>query len=240
MPIQNTPAPTASSWVRALPLAGFACYYEDVVKTLQPVQPTASDPSAIATAKAGLRRDMLARRAALAPDAVARASQAAAERIMALPAYREAREILAYLPVRNELDAGLVAGRALNDGKRLLLPRCRAGAPGLLDLGCVRCLSEVRPGRYGILEPPQQACQPPETFAPDLILVPGLAFDVRGNRLGFGGGYYDRLLALPTADSAFTVGLGYAFQLVLSLPAAPWDRPVNAVVTDRQTLLTAP
>ena len=221
--------------MRALPLAGFACYYETVVKTLQPDQPT---DAGTALAKAALRRDMSARRAALTPEAVAAAGRSAAKRVLALPAYGRAREILAYMAVRNELDAGLIASQALADGKRLLLPRCRDGAPGLVDLGCVRCLSEAAPGSYGIPEPPREACLPPEAFSPDLILVPGLAFDRRGARLGFGGGYYDRLLALPMAQNAFIVGLGYDFQLVAALPAEPWDKPVNAVVSDRQTLLT--
>jgi 5-formyltetrahydrofolate cyclo-ligase len=185
------------------------------VKTLQPDQPIDADNGGQAVAKAALRQAILARRSALAPEAVAAA-------------------------VRNELDAGPIARQALAQGKRLLLPRCRDGAPGLVDLGCVGCLSEAVPGSYGILEPPREACRPPEAFSPDLILVPGLAFDRRGNRLGFGGGYYDRLLALPMAQKAFTAGLGYDFQLVPTLPADPWDQPVNAVVTDRQTLLTTP
>ena len=188
-------------------------------------------------AKAGLRRDMRARRAALAATDVALASQAVAARVLALPAYRAAREVAAYLPVHNEVDAALLAGQALADGKRLLLPRCRREAPGLLDFGCVTCLSDVVPGRFGILEPREAVCRPPEAFAPDLILVPGLAFDPQGRRLGFGGGYYDRLLALPGMARAFSVGLAFDFQLVAALPADPWDRPVNAVVTDRQTTL---
>ena len=226
--------------MRALPLAGFACYYETVVKTLQPDQPIDADNGGQAVAKAALRQAILARRSALAPEAVAAAGRLAAQRVLALPAYVQAREILAYMAVRNELDAGPIARQALAQGKRLLLPRCRDGAPGLVDLGCVGCLSEAVPGSYGILEPPREACRPPEAFSPDLILVPGLAFDRRGNRLGFGGGYYDRLLALPMAQKAFTAGLGYDFQLVPTLPADPWDQPVNAVVTDRQTLLTTP
>ena len=188
-------------------------------------------------AKAGLRRDMRARRAALAATDVALASQAIAARVLALPAYRAAREVAAYLPVQNEVDAALVAGQALADGKRLLLPRCRSDAPGLLDFGCVTCLSDVVPGRFGILEPREAACRPPQAFAPDVILVPGLAFDAQGRRLGFGGGYYDRLLALPQMARALSVGLAFDFQLVAALPADPWDRPVNAVVTDRQTTL---
>jgi 5-formyltetrahydrofolate cyclo-ligase len=204
------------------------CYYETVVETLQPDQ-------RIDTDKAALRRDMLRRRQALTPRFVATASRAAAEAVARLPPWRSAREALVYLPIRNEMDAALLAEDLLERGVRLLLPRCRPDQPGQLDLGCVSCLADVTPGRFGILEPRQELCQPPEAFAPDVIVVPGVAFDPLGARLGFGGGYYDRLLALPMAAGAYVIGLGYAFQIVPRLPVDPWDRPMDAVVTEQQT-----
>lgn len=185
--------------------------------------------------KARLRREMLARRAAQAPDAANRASQAVAARVATLPRFATAGEILAYLPIRGEVDAGILVRNLLASGRRVLLPRCRPGAPGELDIGCLTCLKDARPGRFGILEPPPEVCRPPESFFPDVILVPGVAFDIRGTRLGFGGGYYDRLLALPMADAAYVIGLAYAFQVLPQLPAAPWDKPMDAVVTELQT-----
>ncbi len=187
--------------------------------------------------KAALRRAMLARRLALSPEAVARASAAVAARLWELPAAISAREMLAYLPVKNEIDAALIAREALARGKRLLLPRCRPDAPGVLDIGCVACLDDVVPGRFGLLEPREDACQAPDAFAPDLILVPGLAFDLDGARLGFGGGYYDRLLARPAAAGAFTAGLAHDFQLLPRLATQAWDRPVDAVLTELRTRL---
>jgi 5-formyltetrahydrofolate cyclo-ligase len=192
------------------------------------------------TDKPALRRAMLARRAALSPQEAARASAAVASRVWELPAAAGAREILAYLPVKNEIDASLVAREALARGIRLLLPRCRPGAQGILDIGCVTCLKDVVAGRFGILEPREDACRSADAFAPDLILVPAVAFDAAGNRLGFGGGYYDRLLARPMAAGAFTAGLAYAFQVLPRLPALAWDIPVDAVVTEHQTLFTHP
>uniref|UniRef100_I2Q1N9 5-formyltetrahydrofolate cyclo-ligase n=1 Tax=Desulfovibrio sp. U5L TaxID=596152 RepID=I2Q1N9_9BACT len=187
------------------------------------------------TGKDALRREMRRRREALAPAFVAEASAAVAARVAALPRFAAAREVLAYLPVRNEVDAGLLAKMVLDSGRRLLLPRCRPNAPGFLDLGCVADLTDAVPGRFGILEPRPELCVLPEAFAPGLILVPGLAFDAHGLRLGQGGGYYDRLLALPMAAGALAVGLAYAFQMVPRLPAEPWDRPVDLVATEQQT-----
>lgn len=189
--------------------------------------------------KAMLRRAMLERRRALSPAAVVAASAAVTRQVLALPRWAGAREVLAYLPIKGELDTRAIAETVLASGKRLLLPRCRDGAPGELDLGCVGCLDEAIPGHYGIPEPPAGVCRTPEAFAPDLILVPGLAFDRQGGRLGFGGGYYDRLLALPMAADAHVVGLGYAFQLLDRLPVQAWDRPVDTVITELTTLRIA-
>lgn len=189
--------------------------------------------------KAMLRRTMRARRQALSPATMAAAGAAVTRRVRELPRWAEAREILAYLPIRGELDTRALAEDVLARGARLLLPRCRDNAPGELDLGCVGCLAEAVPGHFGIPEPPAEKCQAPEAFAPDLILVPGLAFDRAGSRLGFGGGYYDRLLALPLAENALVVGLAYEFQLVDRLPVQAWDRAMDVIVTEQTTLRIA-
>jgi len=184
--------------------------------------------------KKALRREILAQRAGLSLAFVARASQAVAERLEALPPFAAAHEILAYLPIRKEVDVAIVVERLLEAGRRVLLPRCRSDAPGLLDIGCIACLDDVTPGRFGILEPREALCHPPEAFAPDVILTPGVAFDPKGTRLGFGGGYYDRLLAQPMAAHACVLGLAYTFQIVPSLPVEPWDRPMDAIITEQK------
>jgi 5-formyltetrahydrofolate cyclo-ligase len=90
-------------------------------------------------------------------------------------------------------------------------------------------------GRFGIPEPapgaPQGDCP-----APDLIILPGLAFDRTGTRLGAGGGYYDRLLARPSYADIPRLGLAYAFQLVETLPREAWDLPVHAVCSEQGIL----
>lgn len=185
--------------------------------------------------KEALRRTMRTRRDALPRAFVVAASRAVTDGVTRLPRFTAAREILAYLPIRGEADPTALVEAVLARGGRLLLPRCRKDRPGELDLGCVSCLADVAPGSFGIPEPRPDLCRPPGDFSPDVILVPGLAFDAGGVRLGFGGGYYDRLLALPMAAGAYVVGLAYDFQLVPRLPAEPWDRPMDAVVTELRT-----
>ncbi|WP_035067963.1 5-formyltetrahydrofolate cyclo-ligase [Nitratidesulfovibrio termitidis] len=103
------------------------------------------------------------------------------------------------------------------------------------------CAADLKPGRYGIAEPDPARCPAIDmdaapgsasSFAPDLAVIPGVAFDLQGNRLGHGAGYYDRFLAHPAMARTALVGLAYAFQIVPALPVAPWDRPVHALCTE--------
>lgn len=185
--------------------------------------------------KAALRREMLARRAALDGAEVARASLAAAARVRELDRWSAAAEVLAYWPTKNEIDTRPLVAELWGRGARVLLPRCRQGEPGLADLACVVCEADLVPGAFSLLEP-GPGCALASDAAPDLVLVPGLAFDRKGRRLGFGGGYYDRILARPGMDGALVVGLAHAFQLLPELPADPWDRPVDVLCADGETL----
>jgi 5-formyltetrahydrofolate cyclo-ligase len=95
-------------------------------------------------------------------------------------------------------------------------------------------LKKLIPGRFDILEPPMGTALPPAEI--DLILVPGLAFDNRGHRLGYGQGYYDRFLSLLKPE-CFILGVAYSFQIVDKTPNVEHDIPVNAVLTEKYLML---
>lgn len=200
-----------------------------------------------AEARQALRRAMLARRAALPPDEAARLGHAAQDALLASPAWRNARQVLLYVAVRNEAATARLLDAAWADGKQVLLPRCVTPASPTADcdnemcLAPCACAADLKPGRYGIAEPDPARCPAIDmdaapgsapNFAPDLAVIPGVAFDRRGNRLGHGAGYYDRFLAHPAMARTALVGLAYAFQIVPALPVAPWDRPVHALCTE--------
>ena len=152
--------------------------------------------------------------------------------------------------VRGELATDELLRAAWQDNKVVWLPRVRPEAPGLMDFVVCGGMHELRPGPLGLLEPvdrlpgvgpeaanvgstaPGQAAE--AAFAPDLALLPGVAFDHAGGRLGYGGGYYDRFL--EKALNCPRVGLCFEFQLVLSLPLAPWDQRVNYICTEERIL----
>ncbi|MDQ7793941.1 MAG: 5-formyltetrahydrofolate cyclo-ligase [bacterium] len=189
-------------------------------------------------AKRRLRSRLLELRRGLSPDEVARLGEFVRSRVARLDAYRRAGCVLAYASFRNEVDTQGIIAMVLDGGRTLALPRVEGA--GRLSLRRVEDPEDLVPGTYGIPEPrPAAPLLPPE--AVDLVLVPGIAFDRRGNRLGWGGGYYDRLLAeLRSAPilaargfPALAAGLAYHFQLVDCVPADPGDRRVDLVVTDQ-------
>jgi 5-formyltetrahydrofolate cyclo-ligase len=97
----------------------------------------------------------------------------------------------------------------------------------------VSSLAHLRPGNYGIREPDPARCQEVGPAEIDATLVPGLAWDRRGTRLGRGAGYYDRMFARPDWRG-FRCGIFFALQEMEEIPADPWDQPLQAVVTERE------
>ncbi|MEP7061367.1 MAG: 5-formyltetrahydrofolate cyclo-ligase [Betaproteobacteria bacterium] len=185
---------------------------------------------ALREAKQALRERVLARRDALAADARAAAQYAIAARLAAMPAFMAARTLLMTLPFRNEWDTRPLIDAAHAAGKRVALPRVDERSR-MLDLFEVIDLAiDVRPGYRGIDEPCGH-CAPVAATSVDYVLVPGIAFDPECRRLGYGGGFYDRLLPLVPAHAPRISG-AFDVQIVERVPAAPHDIGVDSVVTE--------
>jgi 5-formyltetrahydrofolate cyclo-ligase len=185
--------------------------------------------------KRALRAQMLEQRGRLAPEEAARRARSAQGHVLASSCWAKARTVVLYMPIRGELDTGLLRGRAGAEGKCVLLPRCVAGRRGELELVACGDAAELAPGAYGILEPlpslPAIDLEDPEQ-APQLLIAPCLAVDRQGRRLGYGGGYYDRLLHRPALQTALCIALIYAAQFVVSLPAESWDMRLHGLCTE--------
>lgn len=195
-----------------------------------------TDRHAIADAKAVLRRAALARRDALAPAEREERSRRIQDRLVALEEYRRARVVCLYAGIRSEVATLPVVARALEEGRRVSLPACHGDT---LRLVYVTALDElVSAGRFGLLEPRPDLVEATERRCPadavDLFVVPGVAFDAEGGRIGYGRGYYDRLLAGARLDAA-RIGLAFETQMVERVPATPHDVPVHRVLTEART-----
>lgn len=146
-----------------------------------------------------------------------------------LPVFKRASVIAGFYPIKSEVNLIPLLAQSLAEGKALLLPRCQAD--GTLTFHQVKRLPDLVPGTYGIPEPsPHSPVAAPALI--DLILVPGLAFDRGGFRIGYGKGYYDRFLPLLRGDCV-TCGVAYSLQLADDLPTDPFDLPVQLLVTER-------
>ena len=188
--------------------------------------------------KRTLREMVMRARDTLDSTARAQASRAIAARIVALASYRNARVVLLTLPYRSEWDAMLLATHALAAGKAVAAPRVDPAARMLRPLRIRDLDADVEAGSRGIPEP-RGNCEPIPPATIDWVLVPGVAFDASGRRLGYGGGYYDRLLPL-LAPGVPRVAGAFEAQLIGTVPAAPHDVGVDCIVTEQRTLGCVP
>ena len=184
----------------------------------------------ISDAKALLRKEIRARMKALSPEERRKSDDALFARFLALPAVAEADVILLYHGMGAELDTARLIPALLDMGKTVALPRC-TDEPGIMDARPVEKDTVLIRHRYGMLEPgPDRPVVSPGEI--DLVLVPGLAFDRRGYRLGQGGGYYDRYLP---QTKAVTVALCRSCFLLDAVPREEHDAPVDLVLTEEET-----
>ncbi len=151
-------------------------------------------------------------------------------RLLETSSYRAAAEVVLYAPCEREVDTALIAAEVLRSGRRLSYPIIDR-QHRLLKFGAVNGIDELRPGAFGILEPPASRAREAHELDTALVCVPGLAFTPAGARLGRGGGYYDRLIAALPARTV-TAGLGYSFQLLDRLPQQANDRQLDLIVTE--------
>ena len=194
--------------------------------------------AALRDAKRAIRERVLATRDALPARQREAASEKIVERLIALPSFLAARTIFVTIPFRNEWDSRLLAERALTLGKALASPRVDLQSR-MLSLHRVRDLSiDLAPGYRGIPEP-RTLCPAVAIDEIEWVLVPGVAFDIHGRRLGYGGGYYDRLLPLLPRAAPRIAG-AFEAQLVDEVPAAPHDLSVDLIVTEARVVECAP
>jgi 5-formyltetrahydrofolate cyclo-ligase len=154
---------------------------------------------------------------------------------LALPAYLSARSVMFYVDVRTEVRTREVLPEALTHGKRLIVPYC---VEGELELFRLEHMDELALGMYRILEPKPElrglAEKRADVAEVDLIMVPGVAFDRRGARMGHGKGYYDKLLEHARPDTPL-VALAFECQLFDEIPTAAHDIFMDKIITEQRT-----
>lgn len=199
---------------------------------------TTSEIPDIASERARIRRMLRARRRALSHRARRDAAIRVAARICRLPGFSAARRIAAYLPFDGELDLQPLMRLASANGKQLCLPMIDPRRPGVMALGHLGSGTRLLPNRFGILEPWRRSTVQLPLTQIDVVLVPLVAFDDAGNRLGMGAGYYDRLLQRRQHgrwQRPLLIGTAFDIQRVGRLPCQPWDVTLDYVITEKRS-----
>ncbi|RDV84333.1 5-formyltetrahydrofolate cyclo-ligase [Ammonifex thiophilus] len=177
--------------------------------------------------KESLRQVFLRKRLALPPEEVAWAGERVAELFFSLPAYRQAKTLLLYCAFRQEVPTKRIISASLAEGKLVALPATSREKKEITARLIKVYPDDLVPGPGGIPEPrPTCPSVPPEEI--DLVAVPGLVFDLKGYRLGYGWGCYDRFLS---RSPALRVGLAYDFQVVEDVGAEPHDQRLHFLIT---------
>lgn len=165
---------------------------------------------------------MLEMRNRLNHPEIAKKSKTIQEFVIKSKEFESAKVVGTYYAVGSEVTTELIIKRATILGKKIALPRVEEDKITFYELSSTKSL--IR-GRFGILEPP-----PYEQMNDiDILIVPGIAFDKKGNRLGYGMGFYDRLLS---CKRTFSIGLAYSFQLLENLPHDKYDKRLNAIASE--------
>lgn len=191
--------------------------------------------TSVTAEKKRIRREMLAIRDALSPKEQRRASCLITERLLGHQWFYRADTLLCYVSYGSELDTWELIREALRLGKQLYVPRVLADHR--MDFYRILKPEELKPGFHGIPEPPATAPVYPgvrtagHTENAILMLMPGVAYDPYGNRLGYGGGYYDRYLAAHPEFQIYSIGIGHSCQRVEKLPVEETDcRPYQVIL----------
>jgi 5-formyltetrahydrofolate cyclo-ligase len=184
--------------------------------------------------KKEIRAAMLAWRKTLDDAWLAAASAALAQRLLALDAYRSATTVCLFASLAQEVRLEALLAECRQQGQRVLLPAFRA-AERVYGFKEWLAGQPLQPGHWGVPEPDTDRFATLEGAV--LMVVPGLAFDAAGGRIGYGAGYYDRLLKLACDGGTMTAaGVCFDEQVHASLPQEAWDRRMDFVVTERRTL----
>lgn len=180
--------------------------------------------------KQQLRRDILGRRRSLSTAEIAVRSQKIAEHFCAWPIYQTSKTVMLYLAMPDEAQADLLISDALKQGKRVCVPLLGAKY-GEMSAVEIMSLDDLAVGKFGLRAPDPNKAKIINPSLIDLVVVPAVAFDRKGNRIGMGAGYYDRFLAQVRVNTVL-LGLAFSCQLADNLPSEEHDIRMHWLLTE--------
>ncbi|MBI3604820.1 MAG: 5-formyltetrahydrofolate cyclo-ligase [Nitrospirae bacterium] len=184
--------------------------------------------------KEQIRKEMLARRAGLSLEEIRLKSRDIKVRLFNREEFRRAKVIHFYISFNHEVNTEEMIRGALEMGKKVVVP-CRGTTAGGIGLSELKDFDrELKPDRFGLKEPFGSYIRPVDPGHLELMVVPGVAFDSSGNRIGYGKGFYDRLLSQK--KRGFIEALAFDFQVIESVPSEGHDIKMDRIITESRTI----
>ena len=187
--------------------------------------------------KAQIREIMKGRREKLSLEERKKMNDLIQEQLFQTEIYRQSNQLLSYVSFQAEANTRTIISKARFDGKKVFVPRVEGKNMNFYQISN---FEDLVPSKFGVPEPipnPDLLFHLKELEnSKVLILVPGLAFDTNGNRIGYGAGYYDRYLALDTKNNFIKIALAYEFQILESIVYEEYDIPVDYIITPKQMI----
>lgn len=181
-----------------------------------------------------VRKQILETRNKLSDDEVYRFSEKIFYNLKENSFFNNSAHMMVYLDFKHEVKTDFIINYCLDHGKKVHIPICIPETHELC-ISRITSLTELQPGHFGIREPMAEYLRLSDSSLVDLVLVPGVAFDSAGNRIGFGAGYYDRFMKRLRSD-AVKAALAYSFQVADLIPSDKHDIPVDYIVTEKGTV----
>lgn len=189
--------------------------------------------------KGDLRREILKKRSEVAESEIEALSRIIMKKAAGLYLSYSIKLIMCYMDFKNEVKTGDFIRECLALGKRIALPRVEKGSDGrknIVPYEIKDIRRDVTPGTYGILEPNPEIAKPVKPADIDLVIVPGVVFDEKKFRIGYGGGYYDRFLSEVRPDCV-KLAPAFELQIVDEIPREGHDIPMDVIVTEKRLIL---
>ncbi|MCR1899082.1 5-formyltetrahydrofolate cyclo-ligase [Irregularibacter muris] len=188
--------------------------------------------------KSDIRKEIHIKINALSPQEIQEKSERMFEKLYSLPIYKNSTTIMTYVSIRNEVDTHVFIKESIHRGKNIIVPMCKPDTKELILSKLLDLDLDLERGFYGLLEPKANCIRPVEAKNLDMIVVPGLAFTEKGQRLGQGAGYYDRFLS-SLSEHVPTIAPTFELQLVDALPTDSHDVPVDYILTENRLISCA-
>lgn len=185
--------------------------------------------------KREIRKKVQEERDSLSPRERTARSAAVLDRLWSLEDFREADTVFFFISFRSEVDTVPMIKQALAEGKRVCLPYTYTDSKQMVASHVLDFENDLEPGNYDIMEPRPESIRPIPPEEIDIIVMPGVAFDVDGRRLGYGGGYYDRFLN-QCRDDCLRVAPCFDLQVIDEVPCSDHDHHIHMIVTEKRVI----